>query len=127
MKPIDQKNELLLVKKHVARDVTTNWWGKSPSVSFEKKELFSNERTGLKSFEAVGVETKWSCPGHRQFVHSIEVCFDIELARLRDSTGSDAGLGGLVEDEVGTHWVKNKSKGKLYFIENRYTMPNTLN
>ena len=90
-----------------------NWWGGSPSVLLEKKGLSPNERTGTKSLDAnikwllngeigaVGVETKLSCPGHSQLVNSIGTSFDIELARTRASTGSGAGQGGPVEDEVG--------------------------
>ena len=116
-----------------------NWWGGSPSVLLEKKGLSPNERTGTKSLDAnikwllngeigaVGVETKLSCPGHTQLVNSIGTSFDIELARTRASTGSGAGQGGPVEDEVGKSWLKGVSKDDLYFIHNRYTMPNILN
>ena len=95
-------------------DVETDRWCENPSISFEEKGLSPNEGNGLKSLYAkiklssdgksgaVGVKTKLLRPNHSQFVNSIGACFDIEMARTRANTRSDAGWSGQVEDELGT-------------------------
>ena len=111
LKLVDTKTRLLSNEKSVVFDFKTKLLHKIPSVSFEKKLLFPNEKDCLKPIDAktglpsngkifaIDVETKSLHPGNRECVNSIETCFDFEIARARDITGSDAGWGGPVEGE----------------------------